>query len=224
MRITIAVIPALGMGAFLLASTASAQTNTAAASPAPAAAVSSTPMAAPVKVAVINIQEALINTKDGQKAAGELKTKFEPKRSEIEKKQADIAGLQGQLSKGANTMSEEAKQKIMRDIDQKNVSLKRDTEDANADLEQEQQRIMSDLGAKMISVLNKYATENGYAIVLDISSQQTPVLFASSGIDITRDIIALYDKSAPQGNAPAMPRPAAAQPRPATPRPVTPKP
>jgi outer membrane protein len=203
MKSKIAILPLLGLGAALLVSCVSAQT--------PAAAATA-PVAAPSKIAVINIQEALINTKDGQKAAGDLKTKFAPKQSEIEKKQGDIAGLQQQLNKGGNAMSEESKQKIMRDIDQKNVSLKRDTEDAQADLEQEQQRIMSDLGGKMISILNKYATENGYALVIDISSQQTPVLFASNTIDITRDIIALYDKSAPQAGAPAAMHPPAARP------------
>lgn len=210
MKSKFAILPLLGLGAALLVSNVSAQT--------PAA---SAPTATPTKIAVINIQEALINTKDGQKAAGDLKTKFAPKQSEIEKKQGDIAGLQQQLNKGGNAMSEEAKQKIMRDIDQKNVSLKRDTEDAQADLEQEQQRIMSDLGGKMIGILNKYATENSYALVIDISSQQTPVLFASNGIDITREIIALYDKSAPQTTAPAAPRPAAA--RPASPVTTAPK-
>jgi outer membrane protein len=217
MKSKFAILPLLGVGAVLLASGLSAQTPAAAA---PAPATPSAPAVVPSKVGVINIQEALINTKDGQKAAGELKTKFAPKQSEIEKKQADISGLQQQLSKGANTMSEEAKQKIMRDIDQKNVLLKRDTEDATADLEQEQQRIMGDLGAKMISVLNKYATENGYALVIDISSQQTPVLFASNTIDITREIIALYDKAPPQAAAPSASRPPAT--RPATP-PAAPK-
>ncbi|MCU1263354.1 MAG: outer rane chaperone Skp (OmpH) [Bryobacterales bacterium] len=217
MKSKFAILPLLGVGAVLLASGLSAQTP---ASAAPAPATPSAPAVVPSKVGVINIQEALINTKDGQKAAGELKTKFAPKQSEIEKKQADISGLQQQLSKGANTMSEDAKQKIMRDIDQKNVLLKRDTEDATADLEQEQQRIMGDLGAKMISVLNKYATENGYALVIDISSQQTPVLFASNTIDITREIIVLYDKAPPQAAPPSASRPPAA--RPATP-PAVPK-
>ena len=177
--------------AFLCAFPASAQT---AAAPAP---VASAPLAAPVKLGVIDIQAAIIQTKDGQKAAADLKTKFGPKQSELEKKQNDIQQLQATLSKGSNAMSDEAKQKTMREIDAKNTSLKRDTEDANADLEQEQQRIMGDLGGKMISVLNKYATDNGYAMVIDISSQQTPVLFASNTIDITRDIIAMYDKMAP---------------------------
>ena len=225
MKINIAFLPAMGLGILVLAGAASAQ-STAAQAPAPAAA---TPVAtSPGKVAVIDIQAALIQTKDGQKAANELKAKFSPKQDELTKKQNDIAQLQTQLRNGSNTMTEEAKQKLMRDIDSKNVSLKRETEDAEADVQQEQQRIMNDLGGKMISVLNKFATENGYALVLDISSQQTPVLFASNTIDITRDIIALYDKAAPTMTSPsaAPQRPSSGitnAPRPATPAPTTPK-
>ena len=204
MKLNSAFLPLAALCAsFALSQTgALAQTGAGAA---PAAAASP----APTKVAVIDIQAAIIQTKDGQKAAADLKTKFGPKQSELEKKQSDVAQLQQTLSKGSNTLSEEAKQKTMRDIDAKTTSLKRDTEDANADLEQEQQKIMGELGGKMISVLNKYATENGYALVMDISSQQTPVLFASNTIDITRDIIALYDKVASTMTAtpPAAPRP-----------------
>jgi outer membrane protein len=75
---------------------------------------------------------------------------------------------------------------------------------------------MADLIPKIISVLNKYATDNGFALVLDISSQQTPVLFASNTIDLTREIIALYDKTAP--NFPTQQKPSVA-PTPATKRP-----
>jgi outer membrane protein len=55
---------------------------------------------------------------------------------------------------------------------------------------------MNDLGGKMLAIINKYATEKGYVLVLDVSSQQTPVLWASNTIDITRDVIAAYDSGA----------------------------
>ena len=60
----------------------------------------------PSKIGVIHVQEALISTKEGQKAAAELQAKFAPKKSELEKKQGDITTLQDQLRKGSATMSE----------------------------------------------------------------------------------------------------------------------
>jgi len=178
--------------------------------------------APPTKVGIIQIQGAILGTKDGQKALNNLQAKFAPKKTEIEKKQNEIAQLQDQMRKGSNTMSDEAKQKLARDIDQKTKILQRDTEDAQAELDQEQNRIMQELGAKIMAVISKYAQDNGYAVILDVSSPQTPVLYAANGIDITQDIVKLYDENAPAASGTAAPPPAAA--RPAAPKPAAPKP
>ena len=172
----------------------------------------------PAKVAIIHVQNAILQTKDGQKAASELQGRFAPKKAGLEKKQADIAALQDTLRKGSATMSEEAKAKLMRDIDANNKSLQRDTEDAQADLDAEQGKIMQELGNKVMAVLEKYATANGYALVLDVSNPQTPVLWASQTIDITGDIVKLYDQANPGTGAPAAAKPAR-PPRPPPPLP-----
>jgi outer membrane protein len=70
------------------------------------------------------------------------------------------------------------------------------------------------LGQRIVAVIDKYAKDNGYTLIVDVSSQQTPVIFAASGTDITQDIIALYDKNSPAAAsaAPAVAPPAAAKP------------
>src|ERR1700682_4037384 len=85
---------------------------------------------APTKVGIINIQSAIVSTKDGQKAANEIQSRFMPKKADLDKKQSDIAELQDRLNKGRNTLSEEARQNLVRDIDTKTKSLTRSTEDA----------------------------------------------------------------------------------------------
>jgi outer membrane protein len=178
----------------------------------------------PTKVAIIHVQNAILQTKDGQKAANDLQGRFKPKKDGLDKKQADIAALQDTLRKGSATMSEEAQAKLRRDIDANNKNLQRDTEDAQADLDAEQGKIMQELGNKVMAVLEKFATANGYALVLDVSNPQTPVLWAASAIDITSDIVKLYDQANPGTAAPAAaklpvipaaPRPAATPPAPA---------
>jgi outer membrane protein len=170
--------------------------------------------ASPTRVGVIHIQNAIIGTKDGQKAAADLENRFAPKRKELEGKQSFIAQLQDKLNKGRNTMAADQREQLIRDIDQRTKALNRDTEDAQAEMEQEQQKVLQDLGQRIMAVIDKYARDNGYNLILDVSSPQTPVLYISSGIDITQDIVALYDK-----NAPAAATPPAAAPRPATPAP-----
>ena len=187
------------------------------------------PSAAPAnaaKVAVIEIQSAIFQTKDGQKALAELQTKFNPVKAKLDAKRAEIAKNEDALRKGQGTLSPEAQAKLARDIDVSTKALNRDTDDANADLESENQKLMNDLGGKMMAIINKYAAEKGLVLVLDVSSQQTPVLWASNTIDITRDVIAAYDSGAanitpeksPLTSAPAKPRTTIARPASANPK------
>jgi outer membrane protein len=163
------------------------------------------------KVGIINIQNAIFSTKDGQKALADLQAKFEPVRGRLQKKQADLDADKAKLSQGANAMSVDQKEKLMRDIDQKTKSLNRDTEDAQAESEQEQGKVMQELGQRVMAVVNKYSKDHAYSLIMDVSSQQTPVLFADPLIDITGDIIKLYDQNSPGpvSTAPLAPKPAA---------------
>jgi len=178
------------------------------------------------KVGIIHIQNAIISTKDGQKAAADLQAKFAPTRTKLEKKQQEIEADKAKLNQGANAMSADQKEKLMRDVDQKTKSLNRDTEDAQAELDQEQGKIMQELGGRIMAVINKYSKDHGYSLIIDVSSQQTPVLFAANEIDITADIIKLYDQNSPgavSSAAPAAPKPAASAPAasaPASPAPA----
>lgn len=167
----------------------------------------------PTKVGIIHIQQAIISTKDGQKAATDLQERFDPKRKELERKQSEIQALQDQLRRGANTLSEEARQKLMREIDARTRALNRETEDAQAEFDQEQQKILQELGGRLMQIIDKYARDNGFALILDVSSPQTPVLYAANSIDITQAIVELYDKNVPGAAAAPSPKPATPAPK-----------
>jgi outer membrane protein len=183
---------------------------------------------APTKVGVINIQSALVGTKDGQKAAQELETRRAPKTKDLERKQGEIRSLQDSLNRGGTAMADAAKEELKRNIDTKTKSFNRELEDSQAEWEQEQQKVLQDLGQKMMVVIDKYAKDNGFSLIIDVSSPQTPVLYASNTIDITREIVDLYDKNAgalPSAAKPSAAPPAAsgaAPPKPAAPAPIKP--
>lgn len=183
-----------------------------------AASVNAQTPAQPGKVAVIYFQGAIVGTKDGQKAAAELDSKATPKRKELEQRQAEVGSLQDQLTKGQNTLSEAAKNELYKNIEIKKKTLQRDFEDTKEEFEADQQKILQQLAQKMSAVIDRYARDHGFTLVVDVSSPQSPILFASPTIDITKDIIALYDESAP-----AMTNAAPAKPvTPGSAKPVTP--
>lgn len=165
-----------------------------------------------VKIGIISVQGAIVGTKDGQKASQELDAKFIPKKKEFDSRQAEIAQLQDQYNKGGNLMSDDKRNQLARDIDEKKKRLERDMQDANEELQGEQQRVLQGLGQRMLAVIEKYAKDNGYTMILDVSAPNTPVLYASTGTDITQDIITLYDKTSTNGG-PATTTPGAIAPK-----------
>ena len=121
---------------------------------------------APTKVGIINIQSSIIGTQDGQKAVKELEARSAPKRKELEKKQGDIQALQSKLRSSSNTASEEVRNTLARQIDTTTKSYNRDLEDAQAEFDQEQQKILGEIGGKMMAVIDKYSTDNGYEMMM----------------------------------------------------------
>lgn len=178
------------------------------------------------KIATINMQQALAETADGKKAVADLRAKFGPKDQDFQRRSQELQATQEKLRKTQNTISEEAKAKLESDIASMTRNLQRDSDDTKADMEAEEQKMVQELGGKIMQVINKYAADNQYAMVFDVSGQPNNIMFASAAVDITRDIIAMYDKAAP-GTPPAAPptasKPAPAGPKPAGPAAATPK-
>jgi outer membrane protein len=153
----------------------------------------------PTKVGVIQVQAALTGTKDGQKAVADYQGRIAPKVKEMERKRSEIQELQDKLSKGGNAMAQTAKDDLARSIDTKTKSYNRDMEDAQAEAQAEERKMLEELSGKMQVVIEKYAQANAYTVLLDVSNQNTNVIWISTAIDVTKDVIDLYDKMNPGG-------------------------
>jgi outer membrane protein len=174
--------------------------------------------AAPTKIAVLSVRNAIVATAEGKQAQALLQSQFAPRQNEMQNTQKQIEELQRRLSEGARTLSEDEKAKMQRQGDLLTRKLQRDNDGLNEELNAAQGEIVDGIGRKMLDVLDRYARENGYAVVLDTSAQGTPVIYGSSQVDITQDVVRLYDQAYPvKGGAPAAAAPA---PKPAAPSPA----
>lgn len=168
------------------------------------------------KVGVINIRSAIGSTAEGKQAQAELQSQFAPRQNELENLNKQINDLRQRLAACEGKCSQDEiqrlttqGQRLTQQLDRKNNEM---TEDSNAALGD----VIDRIGKKMVDVLDRYARENGYTMVLDSSAQNTPILYAATQIDVTQDIIRLYDQAYPVKNAaPAQQKPAA-KPAPST--------
>jgi len=177
--------------------------------------------AAPVKsVGIINLRGAIGSTAEGKQASAELQSQFAPRSAEIDALTKQINDLQQKLQAGQGKLSQEEEARLTAEGQRFTQRLDRRRNDFQEDASAAQQEVLERIGRKMVDVLDRYARENGFSVVLDTSGQNSPILYASNQIDVTQDIIRLYDQAYPvksSGAAPATPRPAATAPKPATP-------
>jgi outer membrane protein len=178
--------------------------------------------AAPVKsVGIINLRGAIGSTAEGKQASAELQSQFAPRSTEIDVMTKQINDLQQKLQAGQGKLSQEEETRLTTEGQRLTQRLDRRRNDFQEDATAAQQEVLERIGRKMVDVLDRYARENGFSVVLDTSGQNSPILYASNQVDVTQDIIRLYDQQYPvkTGAAPATAKPAT--PKPATPPPAT---
>jgi outer membrane protein len=157
------------------------------------------------KIGVVDIQAAIFSCNEGQRDFQALQKQFEPKKNEIDTMGKEVEDLKKTYSAQGDKLNTEARDNLVKQIDSKQKQLNRVLEDAQGDAQQKQQEIVNRIGQKMLGVLDKYAKENAFSLVLDVSGQQSPVLWAAETVNITPAIVTAYNT---ESGVPAPPKPA----------------
>jgi outer membrane protein len=164
------------------------------------------------KTGVINIRAAIASTSEGKQAGAELQSQFAARQTELEGLNKQINDLRQRLDTGKGKISDEEQARLTRQGEVMARQLQRKQDEYQEDVNAAQGEVFDRIGRKMVDVLDRYARENSYVIILDSSAQNTPILFASTNIDVTQDIIRLYDGAYPVKAGSATPAKPAARP------------
>jgi len=212
MKRSFAIVILLASGLVL---SATAQTPAAPAAPAVTAAAP----AGPAKIAVIAFQLAVAQTNEGQRDFADLQKKYAPKEANLKSLNDEIDGLTKQLQSQGATLPDAERNSRAKAIDDKKKQLDRETSDLRDSGQQDMQDLYNSLAAKVYDVMQSYAEKEGFTLILDISEQQSPVLYASNGTNITKAVIDAYNVKSGVPAQPAAQQPAAGAPT--APRPTT---
>jgi outer membrane protein len=166
------------------------------------------------KVGVIDVRNAIVTTAEGKQASAELQSQFASRQSELENMNKQINDIRQRMQAGEGKLSQDELTRLQRQGETLSRQLERKQTEYQEDLNGAQGEVIDRIGRKMIDVLDRYARENGYSVVLDTSAQNSPILYKSNQIDVTQDIVRLYDQAYPIKNAPAAQTPP--KPKPAT--------
>jgi len=173
-------------------------------------------VAAAQKIGILNVRQAVFTTAEGKLALAELQSQFAPRSSELDALRKQMDTIQNRLNTESRTLSDEEKARLQKQGELFARQAQRKQQEFEEDAQAAQGDVLERIARKMDDVMNRYARENNFTLVIDVSSQNV-VVFAVPQIDITQDIIKLYDQAFPVRAGAAAPAPTPAQP--GTPRP-----
>jgi len=148
---------------------------------------------AQTKVAVINLQRAVLESDEIQKASAAMEAKFKPRQQEIEKLQRDLQGIQQQLQAGAGKLTQQAEADLTAQGQRKQRDMQRLSDDLQADVTADRNEVLGKSSQKMSEVVKKLAEEKGYDMVVDV----TNTVYFKPAMDITAEALAAYNKAYP---------------------------
>jgi outer membrane protein len=224
MNRTIALVSALGAGLMTTAAVAQVTAPQAPSAPSTQAAAPAAvaPEAIPAKIALIAFEQAVFATNEGQKSVEDIQKKYEPKKAQIDTLAKEVDGLKKQLQGAPATLSDQERASRLKAIDAKEKELNHEAEDAQTAYNADLQESYSKVAAKVSATTKTYVQQNGYTLLLDVSNQQSNVMWAVQNTDVTQAVVAAYNaasgvaapppaapsatRSAPRSTAPAAPK------------------
>jgi outer membrane protein len=160
---------------------------------APSRAQASPTQATGTKIAVVNFQGAIFGCNEGQRDMQALQKQFEPKKNELDAQGKEVEDLKNQFNNQKDKLNPEAQNNLLRQIDTKQKQYQRNLEDAQGDFNNQQQAILNRIGQKMLGVLDKYAKENAFSVVLEAGTETSNVLWATEAVNITPGLVQAYN-------------------------------
>ena len=146
---------------------------------------------AQLKVAVVNVQKAMLDSDELKKISAQMENKYKPKQDELTKLQNDLTSIQQQLQ--SNKLSAQAQQDLTLQGQRKQRDAQRLSDDLQQELDNERQDILGKTAKKMQDVIKQLAEAGGYDLIVDVSQ----ALYFKPAMDITDQALAAYNKAYP---------------------------
>lgn len=179
----------------LLPTLAAAQT------PAPTAAAAG----APVKIAWVNMDQAILTCDEGARMYAEIQQFIESKNAELDKLRAESESLRTKLNVQGSKLTDEARLELEQQAEVKDTQLQRFQQDTQRDINTRRDRMTNTIGKRMVDVVEKVAKARGLdAILLYNPARDIWINAENPALNVTEDIVKAYNQAYP-ASAPKIP-------------------
>ncbi|MDN5938054.1 MAG: OmpH family outer membrane protein [Salinisphaera sp.] len=155
-----------------------------------AAMVGAPAMAQDVKIGAINLAKLVAESPQAAQARASMKERFADRRDDLKAQQKALQDDAKRLQRDGAVMSADARDSLQASIRDQQRHLKLAQDEYNDKVNQAEQDALQALRAKVRDVINRYADEHGYDLILG-----TGVLYAKGAVDITDEVLGMMKGS-----------------------------
>jgi outer membrane protein len=149
------------------------------------------PAAAQTKVAVIDVQRVVTESDPGKEVMQKLRVISDAKAQEGQTLQQELAALQDQFNKQRFTVSEMRQAEMSKEIEDKQIAIRRFQDDAQRELQEAQRRELGGLEERILPIINQVGQERG--MILIFNKFQSGLVYADQNVDITDTVIQRFN-------------------------------
>jgi outer membrane protein len=147
------------------------------------------------KVAIVDLQRCMKESNEGKRMSESLKKEIEAMQGRYNKAQQELSALQKEIDKQSLMLSLDAKESKQNEYDKKNRELTYLAEDLSEESTAAEQNASQQLLKDIYKIIDTVAKQQTFDLVLEKST--AGILFASSAMDITDQVIKEYNKVKP---------------------------
>ena len=153
--------------------------------------LTSTPFAADKRVGFVNIQKAVVSTKEWKRSFETFKKDFAKEKKKIKSREARIKKMLADLNKQSFVLEPELKKKKEDKFRKEKVAFERYVKDQNDEFRKNEQEMTQKMALKMMKIIHKIGKDKKFTMILEEKS----VLYHDKGNDLTSLAIKAYDRS-----------------------------
>jgi outer membrane protein len=144
---------------------------------------------AELKVAVVDMQRAMMQTEDGLRAQGTIKKFFDKRQQELDRRQDELQRERDDLAKQSKVLSRAALQRRMELWQRRMIEVQTLFVEYNKELQKKQSELTAPIIRKMFGVVQRIARRKNIDLVVD----KPAVPYARADLDLTDMVVQQYN-------------------------------
>lgn len=145
---------------------------------------------APLKIAVVNVQQILQQSSRVTDLSKKLEDQFKPRQTKLNDEQKNLQDEVDRLKKDSATMAQKEKDNMSKKVESDRAALVKQVVAYQQDLNKEQNQIMQGLLADLNGIVSGIAKKSSFNLVLDAQA----VVYAPDSTDITKQVSEQFNK------------------------------